>query len=148
MSVKQQLMDAQKEAMKAKDKARLSTIRMTLSAIKNEEINNGVELDDTGVQAVIAKQVKQLNDSAAEFEKGGRSDMAADAKKEVEILAVYLPAQLDDDALKAIVQEVITDVGATSPSDMGKVMGPVMEKVQGQADGKRVKDMVQQLLQA
>lgn len=148
MSVKQQLMDAQKEAMKAKDKETLSTIRMTLSAIKNEEINSGSELDDTGAQAVIAKQVKQLRDSAAEFEKGGRADLAEGAKKEMAILEVYLPAQMSDDELRAVVEAVVAEQGASAPSDMGKVMGPVMEKVQGQADGKRVKDMVQSLLQA
>lgn len=148
MSIKEQLTNDMKEAMKAREvgKLRLSVIRMVRSNIKNTEINEKRELSDDDVLAVLMKEVKMRQDSLEEFKKADRQELVAQAEEEIKILQAYLPAALSDDELKAIVTEVIAAVGATCAKDMGKVMPQVMAKAKGRADGKRINMMVRELL--
>ena len=142
----EQITQATKDAMKNKDSATLSTLRMLRSAIKNKEIDAQKELSEEDVLAVIKSQVKQLKDSLTSFEQAGRNDLAEPVKAEIAVLEKYLPAQMSDEDLEKKVQEAIGHVGATSKADMGKVMGAAMKAVAGQADGGRVKATVEKLL--
>ncbi|MGA8943116.1 MAG: GatB/YqeY domain-containing protein [Thermoactinomyces sp.] len=135
-----------KLALKNKDKIRLSTIRMLKSAIKKEEIDKKHSLNDDEVIAVIMREVKQRKDSIAQYEKAGRDDLADKEKAEVEVLSAYLPEPLSDEELKDLVKQVIQEVGATSKADMGKVMGAVIPRVKGRADGRKVNRIVQEML--
>ncbi|EPZ52590.1 GatB/YqeY domain-containing protein [Alicyclobacillus acidoterrestris] len=135
-----------KQAMKDKDKVRLSVIRMVKSATKNREIELGHPLSDDDVQSVIQKELKQRKDSLQAFQDANRTDLAETAEQEIRILQDYLPQQLDEQALREIVTQVIEQVGATSKADMGKVMGQVIPLVRNRADGKAVQQMVQSLL--
>lgn len=148
MTLKEQLTEDMKEAMKAREagKLRLAVIRMVRSSIKNIEINEKKDLNDEDVLAVLMKEVKMRQDSLEEFKKADRQELIVQAEEEIKILQAYLPAALSDDELKAIVAEVIAAVGATSPKDMGKVMPQVMAKAKGRADGKRINGMVKTLL--
>lgn len=146
MSLNETITAALKDAMKARDAERVSTLRMLTSAIKNVQIDAQEELTDDQVQDVIARQAKQLSDAMSQYKDGGRDDLVEQTQKELAILEQYLPEQLDDDALRAVVQETITATEAAGPGDMGKVMGAVMGKVKGQADGTRVRAIVQELL--
>lgn len=146
MSLAQTLKQDMKAAMKAKDNATLSTLRLLLSAIKNKQIDTQHELSDEEIQAVIKTQVKQLKDAAGTFREGGREDMAADSEAEMKILEKYLPAQLSDEALEEVVKKAVEESGAAGPQDMGRAMGAAMKAVAGQADGNRVKDIVKSLL--
>lgn len=148
MSIKEQLTEDMKTAMKEREagKLRLNVIRMVRSNIKNTEINEKRELNDDDVLAVLMKEVKMRQDSLEEFKKADRQELVAQAEEEIEILKKYLPAALSDDELKAIVAEVVAEVGATGPKDMGKVMPAVMAKTKGRADGKRISAMVRELL--
>ncbi len=145
MSIKDQLTEDMKQAMKAHNKVALETIRMARANIKNVEINDKKEL--TEVIAVLMKEVKMRQDSLAEFEKAGRTDLIDQAKAEIEVLQKYLPAAMEDDELQSLVKEVIAETGAASMKDMGKVMPKVIAKAGGRADGKRINAMVKQLLQ-
>ena len=138
-----------KEAMKAKDTARLGVLRMLKSALKYSAIEkSGTEgqLDDTEATQVIRKQVKQRQDSIESFEKGGRPELAAKEKEELAILQSYLPQSLSPDELAKIVSETIRDVGATSKAQMGVVMKALQTKVAGRADGKTLSQEVQRQL--
>lgn len=146
MSLVDTLKQDMKAAMKAKDNATLSTLRLLLSAIKNKQIDTQHELSDEEIQAVIKTQVKQLKDAAQTFRDGGRDDMAADSEAEVAILEKYLPAQMPDEELEALVKTAVEESGAAGPQDMGRAMGAAMKAVAGRADGNRVKDMVQKFL--
>ncbi len=146
MSLKQRIMEDMKEAMKAKDTARVSTLRLLLSEIKNKEIDKRGELSDDEVLAVIQKAVKQRRESIEQYKKAGREDLAEKESKELEILESYLPQPLTEEELEAIIDEAIKEVGATSPRDMGKVMKVVMPKVRGRADGKVVNQKVREKL--
>jgi uncharacterized protein YqeY len=132
-----------KAALRAGDKARLTTVRMALAAVQRREIDDRTELDDAGVLQIIEKLVKQGTESAKQFAEGGRSDLATKELAEVEILKTYLPEQLNDTALDALIDEVIESTGAASIKDMGKVMNAMRDKAQGRADmglvGARVK---------
>ena len=143
MSLKGTITDDMKSAMKAGDKDRLKVVRLILAAIKQVEVDSRKELDDPGVLGVLDKMVKQRRDSVEQFEKGGREDLAAIEKTEIEVLETYLPEQLGDAELDAMIDEVITAVGAESVRDMGKVMGAIKAKAAGRADmgavGARVK---------
>ncbi|MFW5972099.1 MAG: GatB/YqeY domain-containing protein [Bacillota bacterium] len=145
-SLKEQLLEDMKTAMKNKEKFKLSVIRMVRAAIKNVEIDKRKDLEDNEVIEVLAKEVKQRRDSISEFEKAGKDDTVADLNKEIEILSVYLPEQLDEDEIEKIVDEVISDVEASSMADMGKVMGSIMPKVKGRADGSVVNTIVRKKL--
>jgi uncharacterized protein YqeY len=144
--LKEQLMEDMKKAMKAKDKERLSVIRMTRSEIKNKEIESREELDDQGVTAVIAKQVKQIKDSLADFEKSGKEDVMEKLYKEIEILQEYLPEQMSEAEVDELVNQVIEETDAKNMSDMGQVMGAIMPKIKGRADGSMVSSKVKEKL--
>ena len=146
MSLQDQLNNDMKDAMRAKDALRLGTIRQLRSAIKNKEIEIGQSLDDEGVTAVISTQVKQRREAAQMYRDNERLDLAEKEEAELEVLQSYLPAQLSEEELRAIIGAIIAEVGATSPKDMGKVMGPVMAKTRGCADGKLVNQLVRDLL--
>ena len=148
MSLKTQLMDDMKAAMKAKEagKQKLAVIRMVRSAIRQAEIDGRKELNDNDIIALISKEVKMRKDSIDEFEKGGRQDLVDQTQAEIAVLMPYLPEQLSEDEVKALVQEAISVTGATTPKDMGKVMGVLMPKVKGRADGKMVNTIVKELL--
>ena len=148
MSIKDQLTADMKQAMKDREagKMRLSVIRMVRNSIRNQEINNKIDLDDDGVLAVLMKEVKMRQDSLEEFKKANRAELVAQAEEEIAILKAYLPEALSDDELKAIVAETIAEVGATSIKEMGKVMPKVMAKTKGRADGKRINAIVRELL--
>lgn len=146
MTLTDQLRNDMKTAMKARDKDTLSVIRMIRASVKNKEIERGTELSDTEVTEIIARELKQRNDSLQEFEKAKRSDLVAQTKQEIEILKRYLPEQLTEDELRQMIKETIQTVGARSKADLGKVMAALMPKVKGRADGKQVNRLVQEEL--
>jgi uncharacterized protein YqeY len=133
-------------AMKAGDKDRVSCLRMAISAIKYREVALNQDLDDQEIIKVLRSQIKQVNESLEQFTKGGRKDLVDKEQKNLEILKAYLPQEMDDEALRAIVKEVMAEAGATK-KDFGKVMKLVMAKIAGQADGKLVSGVVNSLLQ-
>jgi len=142
MSLQDQITADMKSAMKAKDSATLSTLRMLRSAIKNKQIDTPEELTDADVQAIIKATVKQLKDSIASFKEAGRDELATDSEAEVVVLGKYLPEELSDEVLEQIVIDTIASTGATSKADMGQVMGAAMAATNGGADGNRVKTFV------
>ncbi|KAA9007654.1 GatB/YqeY domain-containing protein [Paenibacillus spiritus] len=147
MNLSERLNEDMKQAMKSKDKFRLSTIRMVRSTIKNLEIDLKRTLDDSEVLDILSREIKQRKDALQEFEKAGRDELAASNKAEIEVIQEYLPQQLTEEEIKAIVQQTIQETGASSKSEMGKVMSALMPKVKGRADGKLVNQAVQQFLQ-
>ena len=124
-------------AMKAQDRDRVSCIRMALSAIKYKEVALNQDLDDQEVAKVLRSQIKQINESLEQFTRGGRQDLVANEEKNLEILKSYLPREMDEEAIRSIVKEVIAETGATK-KDFGKVMKLVMAKTAGRADGKLI----------
>lgn len=148
MSLKERLMEDMKAAMKdkAEGKTRLAVIRMVRAALRQAEIDGRTELDDAGVEAIIAKELKTRKDSLEEFQKGGREDLVAQTEAEIAVLLPYLPEQLDEAAIRALVTEAIDASGAVSAKDMGKVMGVLMPKLKGRADGKCVNAIVREML--
>ena len=147
MALKEQLMADLKEAMKAKDDIRKNTISFARAAVKQYEVDNREELDDEGIIKILAKQVKMRKDALADFEKAGRTDLIESYKAEIEILQRYLPEQLSEDKLREIVAEVAEALGLEGGmQNMGKLMGPVMAKVKGVADGGMVKKLVEEFL--
>ncbi|TAL51389.1 GatB/YqeY domain-containing protein [Patescibacteria group bacterium] len=148
MSLALKITEDMKAAMKAKDSATLSTLRLLISALKNKKIDVQHELSDVEVMDVVKSQVKQLKDSIESFKAGGREDLATSTHAEVLVLEQYLPSQMGDEELTQIVKEVVEKSGATSKADMGKVMGAAMAAVAGRADGSRVKEIVGTLLSA
>src|ERR1700752_2834349 len=123
-----------KAAMRAKDAARLSAIRLILAAIKQREVDERVELDDAAVVGVIEKMIKQRRESITQFEKGGRQDLADTEKAEVQVLSAYLPAQMSEAEVEKLVVSVISETGASSAKDMGKVMAALRARLAGKAD--------------
>lgn len=146
MNIKEQLMVDLKEAMKAKQKLQKSVITMLRAAIKQVEVDQRKELSDDEVIDIIATQVKQKRSVIDEFLKGGREDLAEEAKEEIAVLENYLPEQLTQEELEALISKVIADTGASSMKDMGKVMGMVNPQVKGRADGKTVSQIVKNFL--
>lgn len=148
MSLKDKLNEDMKAAMKEKEagKLRLSVIRMAKAAIKNIEIDKGKELSDEEVIDVLVREVKQRRDAMVEFEKGGRMDTVETLQKEVDILMDYLPEQLSADEIRSLVKEAVEITGAKEAKEMGKVMGVLMPKVKGKADGKLVNQIVREFL--
>jgi uncharacterized protein len=134
MSLKARITEDMKAAMRSGEKDRLSCIRMLQAGIKQREVDERIELDDTQVLAVIDKMIKQRKESVAQFQAGNRADLVAKESAEIALLSGYLPAQLDAAELDALVREAIASTGATSMKDMGKVMGVLKPKVQGRAD--------------
>ncbi len=143
MSLAEQLSEDMKQAMKDKDKTRLSVVRMVRAAVKNKEIETGTSLTDDEILSVVQKELKQRQDSLQAFESAGRSDLIQAVQAEILILQGYLPSQLSDEELSQVVQATIAEVGATGKGDMGRVMSALMPKVRGRADGKRVQQAVQ-----
>lgn len=146
MSLSERLNDDMKQAMKNQDKFKLSVIRMIRSAVKNVEIDQKKTLDDNEVLEILNREIKQRKDSLQEFEKADRGDLAETVRKEIEVIAVYMPQQLTQEEIHAIVQQTIQETGASSKADLGKLMSALMPKVKGRADGKLVNQLVQQLL--
>ena len=147
MSLKEQLFADLKTAMKEKDTLKKDTVQLIRSGILQFEKDNKVELDDEGVMEIITKQLKSRRDSLPDFIKSGREDLIEKLNKEIEILLGYLPEQLSEDEIAAIVEEAIAATGAASIKEMGKVMGIVNPKVKGRADMKVVGALVKKLLQ-
>ena len=136
------LMDDLKGAMKARDMGAVNAIRGVIAKAKDLTVNAGKEMTDDAILQVIAKGVKQREESIAQFTEAGRAELAENEKKEMELLKKYLPEQLSEEAVAAIVKEAVAATGATSKKDMGKVMKEVMARVKGQADGKLVSRLV------
>lgn len=135
-----------KTAMRAKEREKLTTIRMIKASIQNEEIKKGEELNDEEILTILSREKKQRLESYAEFEKAGREDLTEKLEAELEIVNQYLPEQLSDEEVRSVVKETIEEVGAESMQDMGSVMSNVMPKLQGRADGSQVNAMVRELL--
>lgn len=146
MSLKEQLNQDMKAAMKGKQTDRLSTIRQLRSAIKNKEIELRQEIDDTAILAVIGTLVKQRRESAALYRSNDRPELADKEEAELAVLQQYLPAQLGEDELRTLVAQVITETAADSLKDIGKVMPVVMAQTRGSADGRLVNQIVKELL--
>ncbi|WP_066495329.1 GatB/YqeY domain-containing protein [Abyssisolibacter fermentans] len=146
MSLKEKLMDDLKQSMRQKNKLRKNAITMVRAGIKQKEVDERIQLNDEQIIEIISKQVKQKKDSIESFEKGGRDDLVENTKKEIEILMEYLPEQLSNEEIEAIVKEVVHEVNATSMKDMGKIMGKLMPRIKGRADGSVVNSYVKQIL--
>jgi uncharacterized protein YqeY len=147
MSIKDQIMDDFKEAMKDQDEERKNTLKRLKSAIRNEEIEQGdEELSDDEVRAILSKEAKNHKESIEQYEDGGRDDLVEKEKRELEIVQEYLPDQLSDEELEQMVDEVIEETGASDMSDMGDVMDAIMPKVRGRADGSVVNELVRERL--
>lgn len=146
MSLKVRLMADMKSALKERNVLKKATITMVRAAILQKEKDERTELDDDGVIGVIAKEVKQRKDSIPEYERGGRPDLVDKLNLEVDILMEYLPQQLTENEVDAIVAQTIIEVGANGIKDMGKVMGALMPKLKGRADGKLVNQLVKKHL--
>ncbi len=147
MALKEKLMADFKDAMKAKDEVAKNTISFARAAIKQYEVDHREELSDDGIIAILSKQVKMRKDALADFEKAGRTDLIESYKAEIEVLNRYLPEQLSDDKIRQIVEETAADHGIESGmQNMGKLMGSVMAKVKGVADGGQVKKLVEEFL--
>ncbi|MBQ5949393.1 GatB/YqeY domain-containing protein [Massilia sp. ST3] len=146
MSLKAQLTDDMKAAMRAKESARLNTVRLIIAEIKRKEVDEQTELNDEQVVAVIEKMVKQRKDSISQFEAGGRADLAEIEKGELAILSAYMPAGLSDEEIAAEVAAAVAATGAAGPQDMGKVMGVLKPKLAGRADMTVVSGLVKKAL--
>ncbi|HKR38837.1 MULTISPECIES: GatB/YqeY domain-containing protein [Paraburkholderia] len=146
MSLKDQINDDMKTAMRARESERLATIRLLLAAIKQREVDDRVTLDDAGITAVIDKMIKQRKDSISQFEAAGRTDLVEKEAAELVVLTAYMPAQLSDAEIAAEVQAAVAQVGAAGPQDMGKVMGVLKPKLAGRADMTAVSGLVKAAL--
>lgn len=147
MSVtKQRINDDVKAAMRSKDKDRLGVLRLIMAAFKQKEVDGRIDLDDTMVLAIMDKMTKQIRDSIQQFEQAGRDDLVKKEKFELEIIQEYLPTQLNEDEIKQLIAESITESGAESVKDMGKVMSILKPRLQGRADMGQVSALVKQQL--
>lgn len=142
MTLKERLTNDLKDAMKNKDQVRKSVVTLVRAAIKQKEVDERVELDDTDVMDIVSKQLKQRNEALVDFKKAGRDDLISQTEEEIKILLTYLPKQLTDDELREHIKQAVEQVGATSVKDMGKIMGILMPKVKGKADGRRINNLV------
>ena len=149
MLLEQKLKEDMKEAMKAREagKKRLSVIRMALSAAKNKEIELKQSLSDDDMVEVLSKEVKQRRDSIEEYRRAEREDIVRELEDEIEVLKPYLPQQLTEIEIEQLVRKTVAEIGACGKKDMGKVMGTLMPRIKGRADGKMVKKIVSALLQ-
>ncbi|HGM7287160.1 GatB/YqeY domain-containing protein [Stenotrophomonas maltophilia] len=146
MSMKQQLTEDMKAAMKAGEKHKLGVIRLINAAIKQREVDERIELDDTAVIAVLDKMVKQRKDSVSQFEAANREDLAEIERAEIVVIEAYLPAKMGEAEIVAAIQAAIAETGASAPADMGKLMGALKPKLAGQADMGLVSKLVKQQL--
>lgn len=146
MSLKEQITEDMKAAMRAKDSGRLATIRLLTAAIKQKEVDERIDVSDEQVLAIIEKMIKQRKDSISQFEAGGRQDLADIEKAELAILSTYMPAAMSEAEVQAEVAAAVAAVGAAGPQDMGKVMGVLKPKLAGRADMTAVSAMVKAAL--
>jgi uncharacterized protein YqeY len=145
-TLKGQIQEDVKSAMRARDQKRLTALRLITAAIKQVEIDKRIEMDDQAVLAVLDKMVKQRRDSLEQYQSAGRDDLAAQEEFELELISVYLPEALGDDELAALIKQTVADTGASSIRDMGMVMNKLREQVQGRADMKAVSSAVKEQL--
>ena len=142
MALKEQITEDMKGAMRAKDSARLGTVRLLLSAMKQKEVDERVDLTDADVLSIIEKMLKQRRESIAQFEKAGRTDLADTEKAEIAVLSVYLPQQMSEAEVGEAIAAAIQETGAAGPKDMGKVMGLLKPRLAGKTDMGRVSGLV------
>jgi len=147
MSLSQRLSDDFKGALKAQDKDRVSVLRMIKAAIKNKEIEKMAPLVDEEIYAVLNSMIRQRKDSIEQFSRGGRDDLVKQEMKELFILQSYLPPQLTEEEVKIIIRDVIVELGASGPRDMGKVMRSIMPRVKGQIDSRFLNELVKKALE-
>ncbi len=146
MTLKEQLLEDMKTAMRDKDSVRKETIQMVRSGVLQVEKDQKVTLDDEGIIDVIAKEVKRRKDVLPDYEKSGRTELIDGIKAEIDVLLQYLPSQLTEAELEPIVKETIAETGAVSMRDMGKIMAAIMPKIKGRADGRTVNEMIKKIL--
>lgn len=147
MSLKERLQADTKEAMRSGNTVLRDTLRMMLAAIKQVEIDDRIQLDEPAVERVLAKEAKQRRETIADAERADRPDLAAEAEQELEIIQRYLPQMMSAEEVRSIATEVIKETGASGMQDMGKVMGQLIPRLEGRADGKLASTVVRQLLQ-
>jgi uncharacterized protein YqeY len=146
--LKTQLTDAMKAAMKGGDKETLGVIRLMLAALKQVEVDERIELDDTRIISILDKMVKQRRESISQFDAAGRDDLSSKEKAEIEIIQPYLPQQLSEEEITAIINDAISSTGASSMKDMGKVMGIVKPQITGRGDMGAISGKIKELLNA
>ncbi|MEH7391722.1 MULTISPECIES: GatB/YqeY domain-containing protein [unclassified Bacillus (in: firmicutes)] len=146
MSLLERLNEDMKQAMRNKEKDKLTVIRMIKASLQNEAIKHGQDLSEDQELTVLSREVKQRKDSLHEFEKAGREDLVEKIHTELQYVELYMPKQLSEDEVSKIVQETVAEIGAKSKAEMGKVMAAIMPKVKGKADGALVNKLVQQHL--
>lgn len=146
MSIQERLRADLKDAMRARDDVRKTTIRMALSALKNAQVAKNADLTDDEELGVVSKEARQLKDAIVEYQRGNRQDLVDAATAQIEILQEYLPQPLGDDEVRVLVQAAIAETGASSPKQMGLVMRVLMPQVRGRADGQMVSQMVRTIL--
>jgi len=146
MALRDRITEDMKTAMRAKDSARLGTIRLLQAALKQKEVDERITLDDAAVIAIIDKLIKQRRDSVAAFQQANRQDLVDKESAEITVLQTYLPARLSTEEIEATVRTIIAETGATSPADMGKVMGVVKQRLAGKADMAAVSQAVKKAL--
>lgn len=147
-TLKDQIQEDVKSAMRAREQKRLTALRLITAAIKQVEVDKRIEMDDKDVLAVLDKMVKQRRDSLEQYKKAGRDDLAAQEEFELELISVYLPEALSEEELAALIKQAVEDTGASSIRDMGAVMNQLREQVQGRADMKAVSSAVKAQLGA
>ena len=145
-ALKAQIQDAMKAAMKSGDKQRLAVIRLVMSAVKQVEVDERIELDDSRVRSVLDKMVKQRRESISQFQNGGRDDLVEKEQAEIDVIAEFLPQPLSDNEIESIIHSAIDQTGAASMKDMGKVMGIVKPQITGRADVGKVSGKIKALL--
>jgi uncharacterized protein YqeY len=144
--LKEQILDDVKAAMKAKDKARLGTLRLITAAIKQREVDERTELDDTQVLGILEKMIKQRRDSIKQYESAGRQELAEQEAREIAIIETYMPAGFSDEEVAAMIDSAIAESNASGMRDMGKVMGLLKPQMQGRADMGKISSLVKQKL--
>ncbi len=147
MNLKEQLRADMATAMRDGDNDKRNTLRMLLAAVKQTEVDDQVTLDDAGVQAVLTKQAKQRRESIADYEKAGRTEMAANEQMELAFIESYLPQMMGKEEVRTLAAQVIAELGITDMKGMGQIMGRLMPQLKGQADGRIVNEVVRELLQ-
>lgn len=144
--IKARLTAAMKDAMRAKEKTRLGVLRMALAALKQVEVDERVELDDARILAILDKQIKQRDDAASQYQEAGRDDLASTERDEAEVLREFLPAQLSEAEINDLIAQAMSDTGADSMRDMGKVMAQLKPQLQGRADMGAVSQLIKSRL--
>ncbi len=146
MALHERIVEDLKEAMRSKDQLKTSCLRMLKTSIKNKQIEKGGELSDDEILAVISSLIRKGKEAAEEYKKAGRQDLAEKEEKELEVFYAYLPEQLSDAEIEEVVRDIIAELSANGPKDMGRVMKAAMAKMAGQAEGKKVSQIAKRLL--